>query len=236
MPGEQQRADENGSSIPPLPVSVEAQTPLLVQLEHPPLEPVTWADLRQALQNWGVIALLVIIFASFTLWVAFLFPRQYSVLDCGGRVTVALAYPRYVSTGDESQLDLTACNATTVPITSTLVVDFLGPLPVQVEADESSDVSLCKFPPGAVNGSAVPFHICKPPLWFQRGAVDFTVQLVDNGNPTTCVTSGGEDIHRITLCPFHGLAKYFRWFRLTPLALVGAALWEWAKKRLPIIG
>lgn len=217
-------------------VSVEARTPLPVRMEEKPQKPVTWARLWQALKDWRVLVLVALTAITFGLWAAFLLPHAYPTLDCGAGVTIALAYPRFLSTGDKGQLELTIRNEAAAPLTATVVVDFRGPLPVQVEATQASNIRLSRFPPGAESGAAIPFRISQPPLWLQRGAVDFTVRLVEEEDAATCVTSKGEETHRILLCPIHGLAGYFRWFRLTPLALVGAALWEWLKKQLPLIG
>jgi len=217
-------------------VAVEAHAPLPVRMEEKPQEPVTRARLWQALKDWRVLVLVMLTVITFGLWAIFLFPHAYPTLDCGAGVTIALAYPRFLATGDEGQLELTIRNEATTSLTATVVVDFLGPLPVQVKATKASNIRLSRLPPGAESGASIPFHISQPPLWSRRGAVDFTVRLVEEKSTTTCVTTTGEETHRITLCPIHSLAGYFRWFRLTPLALVGAALWEWFKKRLPLIG
>lgn len=221
----------------PLRVSIEARAPLPVRMEKEAPKPLTWSGLWRALWRSPLMLVLMVIFIGhLLLWLFLVFPQVYLTLECEAGVTIALAHPRYLATGDEGQLELTIRSEAIAPLTATVVVDFLGPLPVQVEATKASNVHLSRFPPGAESGASIPFHINQPPLWFQRGAVDFTVRLVEEQSTATCVTSIGEETHRITLCPIHGLAGYFRWFRFTPLALVGAALWEWLKKRLLLIG
>lgn len=214
----------------PLRVTLETQKPLPVRMEEESAESVTWAKLLQALRSWWMITLLAIAFVAFTLWAIFLFPHAYPTLDCEEGVMATLTHPRFLSTGDKGQVVLTIQSEATSTLTATVVVDFLGPLPVRLEEDEASDVQLVSFPPGGERGASIPFHISRPPLWFRRGAVDFAVRIVEAGKVRTCATPNGEEIHRITLAPIHNLAAILRWL-FSSISLV-SLLSEWLKKRL----
>jgi hypothetical protein len=209
---------------------VQVAGPVSVQIVKEPAQPF---DLRKSLTSTSFLALLTFVAVSLALWFVYDFSaRHYVTLDCGTKVTASLTYPGFLATGDEGQLSLTVYNGMTATLTTTVVVAWLGTLPVQVKPEGASAVHVANLLPAAAQGAHLALQIAHTPSWFQSGDVEFVVRRQD----TPCRAATGEATQRIHLAPAHALGGYLSWFRLTPLTLLFTTLWEWLKKRLPLLG
>lgn len=208
-------------------VALEQTGPIRVLVEEKPSMPFSWRAFLQNRVTWVFGGLS---FASLLLGL-FLLP-VYDSLDCGGEVRVNVEYPRMLSTGDVGLLRLTVQNSVALPLTGTLSLQFLGPLPVQVEEQLSTHLKVEDLPPMAAAGFSISFRIHAPVLLFRSEAANFSLRWTTAGGSSLCRTLEGREILRIPLAPLHGLQGLARWLRSTPLSLIALALWEWAKRQV----
>ncbi len=211
----------------PRKVLVEPAGTLPVRLEEKPPEPFQW---REFLRNPVALALVVLSATSLLIWG--LSGPTCILLTCGPQMAIHLEYPRWLSTGDEGVLRLTLRSETAAPLTGTVALHFLGPLPVQLEEGQTTRLEVQGLPSLASAGYAVAFRIHSPPRFFRPGALRFSVRWTTAEDTALCRAPDGAEVFRISLAPIHGLQELSHWLRSSPLSLVALALWEWAKKRI----
>jgi len=211
----------------PRKVLVEPAGALPVRLEEKPPEPFRW---REFLRNPAAWVLAFLSVTSLLIWG--LSVPAYTVLTCGPQMAIHLEYPRWLSTGDEGMLRLTLQNETSDPLTGTVALHFLGPLPVQLEKGQTTRLEVQGLPSLAAAGYTVTFRIHSPPRFFRPGALRFSVRWTTADRTALCRAPDGAEVFRVSLAPLHGLQALFRWLRSSPLSLIALALWEWAKKRI----
>lgn len=208
-------------------VVLEQTGPIWVQLEEKPAAPFSWQAFWQNRVTWLLLGFSVVcVFLAL-----FLLPVCES-LACEGGIQVSVEYPRIISTGDSWPLRLTVQNGAALPLTGTLSLNFLGPLPVQVGEGQSTQVEVEGLPPMASTGFSLSLRVHAPMLFFRSDAVNFSLRWTTAEGTALCRTPEGREVLRIGLAPVHGLQGLSRWLRSTPLSLVALALWEWVKKQI----
>jgi hypothetical protein len=211
----------------PRKIIVEPAGTLPVRLEEKPPEPFRW---REFLRNPAAWVLAFLSVTSLLIW--WLSGPVCIVLTCGPQIAIHLEYPRWLSTGDEGVLRLTLQNETSDPLTGTVALHFLGPLPVQLEKGQTTRLEVQGLPSLAAAGYTVAFQIHSAPTFFRSGSLRFSVRWTTADSTALCRTSDGAEVFRVSLAPIHGLQELSRWLRSSPLSLVALALWEWVKKRI----
>ncbi|MFN3763232.1 MAG: hypothetical protein ACK4WK_08550, partial [Anaerolineae bacterium] len=159
-----------------------------------------WRDFLKNPFAWALLG-----FSALSLLLSLLLLPKTDVLTCEDGVWVGVEYPRTLSSGDEGRLRLTVQNRVASPLTGTLSLHFLGPLPVQVGEGEVTRLEVKDLPSEASVGFAVSFQMHAPLLLFRSGAVNFSIRWTAADKTALCRTPQGVEVLRISLAPLHGL-------------------------------
>ncbi|MBI4771555.1 MAG: hypothetical protein HY784_14375 [Chloroflexi bacterium] len=208
-----------------------------MRLVTEPSRPASFRDLLDKFTHWSVLGSISVILSLLAVWL-FLLQRDHFTLTCSPSLTGALSHPRYLSVGDVGRIDLTLANQSTQPITVTAVISMTAPLQTQTETGMSTSVTLADLAPGAGQSMQARLRLNAPPVPMAGGQISFDVWTRANGVPAQCQAADAAGQPKTSFViqrnPIPAVESAFNWFRLTPLALFGAALWSLFRKGTPL--
>nr|MBP7689286.1 hypothetical protein [Thermoflexales bacterium] len=174
-------------------VTLPIDTTFKVQLVEAAKPTTRWDQWRPRVMVLFAAVLLV----ACLLWLAWLRPVIYSGVlkaDAIPELSLTLAYPQYVSRGDEGTIDLTATNVASQTITGTVIVDF-APAPQIIQVEDSTNVlKFESLPQGGKQTLHVRYRLAQP-MDFGSDTLAFTPRVVletgisaDYGSQTINIT------------------------------------------------
>ncbi len=204
-------------------VTLPADTTFKIQIVKEAKQPTKW-DQWRPLVMWLFAAVLIV---ASLLWLAWLMPVNYPPpLQAAAipELSLALAYPPYLSRGDEGTIDLTVTNIASQTITGTVIVDFsVSPQIMPVE-DSRNLLKLESLPSGGKQSLHVRYRLAQP-MAFGDDVLTFTPRaMVENGSSSEY---NPQTIH-ITVLP---LVRTILTGTFGLSALAGL-FWDQIKKRL----
>lgn len=157
-------------------VTFPADATFKVQLVEAAKPATKWDQWRPRV----IILFAVVLLVACLLWLAWLRPVTYTdplKADTIPELSLTLAYPQYVSRGDEGTIDLTATNIASQTITGTVIVDFAAaPQIIQVE-DSTNVLKFENLPQGGKQTLHVRYRLAQP-MGFGSDALTFTPRAV----------------------------------------------------------
>ena len=161
-------------------VTLPVDTTFKVQIVEPVKPPTVW-------DVWRPLVIRVLegtLFIAGLLWFVWVAPMNYPTLTEIGapELSLTMAYPQYVSRGDEGAIDLTVTNVASHTITGTVLIDF-GAAPQVIEAKDSTNLlKLENLPRGGKQTLHVRYQLAQP-ADFGNAALTFTPRaILENGS------------------------------------------------------
>lgn len=138
----------------------------------------------------GVIASIAVFL--FIVWIVFGLPRHFALLTCPAsnqseRFQIALEMPKYLASGDNGVLRLTAHNMMTGTVTATILLDFAPS--VQLAESDSSRIQFQDMESGERRGTVSPIRFTR----IRHGAIHVTATVLTPALHT-CEAMTGEAV------------------------------------------
>ena len=160
------------AAVPQNVLTLPVDTTFKVQLVEP-VKPATSWDRWRPRVMWLFAAVLIV---ASLLWLAWLMPVNYPPPLQAATIpelSLTLAYPPYLSRGDDGTIDLTVTNIASQTITGTVIVNFAAsPQIMQVE-DSTNVVKLESLPSGGKQTLHIRYRLAQPMI-FGDDALTFT--------------------------------------------------------------
>lgn len=217
---------KSGAKTAPLPVKLAKPIDLppgtkleveVVPAEKPP-------DIWARLQPYAYAILFIVLALAIIMALGWLAPYEYETLEfpqVGVRVT--LAYPQFVSHGDEGIIAATVTNTTTQSITGTLTLDLVNSPAVSGVEDSTNTLVFEDLPSGGKYTLHFRYNLTISPS-IGGGYLHFKPRVTTTGFGS----QEGSDLLRIDIPPIPRL----RLIVPGAIALVVGLLWDQIKKQL----
>ncbi len=210
------------------PVQLALPSPLIVRMDKKEEQPK---------RDWLPFLILFLVVSTVlyaVAWARWIHPREHPLPVAAGPKTpglvVQVSYPRYLAVGDAGEIEVSAINRDTQPLSGTLALRFAPRPGVNVASEDGTVLRFKDLPGGGqVTGRVkIAWHIA--PEWLNVGVTAFEVWLHPAGGQPYKV-----DVAPTTMAisPLPYLDTVLAWLRNTVIvAGLGGLLWEQIKKRL----
>ena len=162
-------------------VTLPADTTFKIQIVKEAKQPTKWDQWRPLFVRLFAAVLIV----ASLLWLAWLMPINYPPPLLSATIpelSLTLAYPPYLSRGDEGTIDLTVTNIASQTITGTVIVDFAVSPQIMPVEDSRNLLKLESLPSGDKQTLHARYRLAQP-MVFGDDALTFTPRAtLDNGS------------------------------------------------------